>query len=161
MSDKSGLLTQFAGLPPQVFEAQLTDTGVTLQVDEVTLRVSSDDSGWRVDKSWRGVDRGLVFEATDDADVAQYVLALFGNDIRRAHGLGRAVRKVVLSDDGVARPDGGFFLTEMSGDGYRLSRDRDGAQWFFASDLEAARFSTVADIPLAHIRDALRGTTRP
>lgn len=161
MGDGRDLLTHLAGIPPHVFEAQLTDTGVTLHVDEVTLRVSSDDSGWRVNKSWRGVDRGLVFEATDDADIARYVLALFGNDIRRAHGLGRAVRTVVLSDDGVAQPDGGFSLTEESGDGYRLSRDRDGAQWFFASDLDAARFSTVADIPLSHIRDVLRGTTRP
>lgn len=123
--------------------------------------MSSDISGWRVDKSWRDVDRELVLKANNDADVARYVPALFGNDIRRAHGLGRAVRKVVLSDDGVAQPGGGFSLTEKSGDGYRLSRGRDGAQWFFASDLGAARFSTVADIPLAHIRDAIRGTTRP
>lgn len=123
---ESALLTHLGGLPPLDLEMQQSDAGVILRVDEMTLRVCSDDSTWRVQKRWRDADRGVVFEATDHADVARYVLALFGNEIRRARGLGRAGRTVLLSDDGGAQPDGGFALTQKSGDGYRLSRDRVG-----------------------------------
>lgn len=161
MGNGRDLFTYLSGLPPRIFEVQLSDSGVTLHVDEVTLSVRFDDSTWRVQRRWRDVDRGVVFEATECADVARYVLALFGNEIRRAHGLARAGRRIVLSDDGVAQPYPGFSLTEDGGGRYRLSRDRDGSQWFFASDLDAARFSIVADTPISHIRDALRGTTRP
>ncbi|WP_307449094.1 MULTISPECIES: hypothetical protein [Microbacterium] len=123
--------------------------------------MNSDGSTWRVRKQWRDVDRGVVFEAADEADVARFVLALVENDIRRAHGLGRADRTLALSEDGVAQPGVGLLLTEEPGSGYRLSRRHHGARWFFANDLDAARFSTVAGIPLPQIHDALRGRTRP
>lgn len=142
-------------LAPDAMSLSAIDDALVLRSDEVTLRIERADGGWLVHKQWRNDDRGVVFRSPEVTDVARYLLTLFTNDIRRTHGLAPVRRKITMSDDGVALPADGFTLSGDLDTGFVLSAGDDEPARFFASDIEAARFSHVASDDLDSIRSSI------
>ncbi|MXS76034.1 hypothetical protein CSIV_10645 [Microbacterium sp. CSI-V] len=139
-------------LAPDVISVTRTDTAVVVQADEMTLRVTLAGRTWRVRKSWRSDDRGVAFEATDETDIARFLIAMFANDIRRARGLTPRRRAVTLSDEGLAQPAAWFTLSREPDAGFVLTDTYRRVRWRFASDLDAARFSWIAQLAWTDIR---------
>lgn len=139
--------------------AQMSETGddLVLRSDEITLTISSIEDGWRVRKTWRNQDRGVVFQSDTVEDVARYISSLLANDIRQSHGVAPLRRRLVLSEDGIAVPTDGFELSGDSESGFILSGGSHRVPRYFASDLEAAKFSYLADDDLDTIRALLTG----
>lgn len=143
---------ELARLAPGVISVTRTDTAVVVQADESTLRVTLVGRTWRVRKSWRSDDHGVAFEATDETDIARFLIAMFANDIRRARGLAPRRRAVTLSDDGLAQPAASFTLSREPDAGFVLTDTYRRVHWRFASDLDAARFSWIAPLAWTDIR---------
>lgn len=144
-----------ADMAPGAISAARADGGVVVRSDEVTLRIHATDAGWRVDKQWRDQDRGTAFRSGTVDDVVRYLLSLLANDIRQAHGLPPLRRKLNVDEDGVAVPTDGFSLTTDPGAGFILSKETPDTGRFFASDLEAAKFSYFADENIETLRTHL------
>lgn len=143
---------EVARVAPGVISVTRTDTAVVVQADELTFRVTLVGRAWRVRKSWRSDDRGVAFEATDETDIARFLISMFANDIRRARGLAPRRRAVTLSDEGLARPAASFTLSGSPDAGFVLTDTLRQIRWRFASDLDAARFSWLAPLAWTDIR---------
>lgn len=152
LSKNLSAVDELARLAPSAISVARTDTAVVVQAGELTFRVTLMGRAWRVRKSGRSDDRGVAFEATDETDIARFLIAMFANDIRRARGLAPRQRAVTLSDDGLAEPAASFMLSGSPDAGFVLTDTYRQIRWRFASDLDAARFSWIAPLAWTDIR---------
>jgi len=144
-----------AELAPEILCATPIHGGVILRADELTLRIRATETGWQVHKQWRDQDRGTVFRAETSDDVVRYLMCLLANDIRAAHRLPALRRPLAIDVDGVAVPAEGFSLEGAPDAGFILSRRTHGSRRFFASDVEAAKFSYLADEDVESLQTSL------
>lgn len=133
-----------------------SDDGLTIADDEISFEVRRNAPGrWEVRKTWRDEDRGLVFAADSAEDVDRYLTLVSANDIRRRIDL-RPLRHGISTDPaGIAVPAEGFTLTGDLDHGFTMVDTRTHRSWRFGSDIEAARFSLYADVPVGRLRAAV------
>lgn len=128
---------------------------IVIASDEETLDITRDLGQWRVRKTWRDQDRGIVFMASAAEDVDRYLTLHFANEIRAERGLRPVRHGIELLPDGTAVPASGFTITGDLDNGFVLSHADSGRTWGFGSDIEAARFSRYVDVSAADLREAI------
>ena len=126
--------------------------GFSVSDEEVTLDIRRVGGAWVVFKTWRDQNRGVVFIGASDDDVDRYLTLAFANDKRNARGLRPLRHSLPLGDAGQASPVDGFALTGDLDRGFLLTDNASGRAWTFASDIEAARYSRYAGVPVKDLR---------
>ena len=134
--------------------------GFSVSDGEVTLDIREVGGAWVVSKTWRDQDRGVVFEGPSDDDVDRYLTLAFANDKRNARGLRPLRHGIALGDAGNASPVDGFALTGDLNRGFVLTDSASGRTWTFASDIEAARYSRYAGVPVGELRSRIDRVSR-
>jgi len=134
--------------------------GFSVSNDEVTLDIRRVGEAWVVSETQRDQDRGVVFEGPSDDDVDRYLTVVFANDKRNARGLRPLRHGIALNDAGYALPVEGFALTGDLDRGFVLTDRASGRAWTFASDIEAARYSRYAGVPVEELRSRVGRVAR-
>ncbi|WP_432950522.1 hypothetical protein ACQPXM_19330 [Kribbella sp. CA-253562] len=127
--------------------------GFTIDDGEVTVEVMVDGTRVAARKSVRGEDRGVMMASGDPADVDRFLTMTFASGVRAGRGLAR-LRPLRPSGGPPGSIAPGFVLVGDLDRGFELvSHGTDGERRrYFASDIEAGRFSYYAQLDAGDLR---------
>jgi hypothetical protein len=139
--------------PDRVAYVRTTPGSFTIDDGEVTVEVAMDGQRLVAHKSVRGAHRAVVMASGDPADVDRFLTMTYASGVRARRGLSRlrplrpagsTPGSIACGYELVGDLDRGFELISPGTDGERRR--------YFASDIEAARFSYYAQLDAGDLR---------